>query len=306
MIAIERTSVPSAVGALHGLLHVPDIEGPLPGLVLVDGSGDGAADDWGGWPERLAACGAVVLTHDKPGCGGSPGDWLSQTLTDRAHESLAALDVVRAHPRVSGRGSGLFGVSQGGWVSLLAAAHQPESVDFVVSMSGPGVSPAAQDRVRIERALQAAAIAPEHIEEALVWLDERTALFAAGEQAGAVLARQQEHAERPWYPVVTRHFDSEPMLAFLAGLLAFEPAEVLPGVQCPVLALFGADDSLVPVPESVRAFATFLPERPDHGIAAFPGANHGLFVADPIDGVDRTSQLAPGFLDMVAAFLGSR
>jgi hypothetical protein len=39
------------------------------------------------------------------------------------------------------------------------------------------------------------------------------------------------------------------------------------------------------------------------GLAVFPGADHGLFVADPEPGVDRTSQLAPGFLPMLGGFL---
>ena len=80
----EWTSVPTASGDLRALTWIPDAPGPLPGVVLVDGSGDGACDDWGGWPERFAACGAVVLSHDKPGSGGSPGNWLEQTFEDRA------------------------------------------------------------------------------------------------------------------------------------------------------------------------------------------------------------------------------
>ena len=38
-------------------------------------------------------------------------------------------------------------------------------------------------------------------------------------------------------------------------------------------------------------------------IIVFPGADHGLFTADPDPSVARTEQLAPGFLSMVAAFL---
>ena len=41
------------------------------------------------------------------------------------------------------------------------------------------------------------------------------------------------------------------------------------------------------------------------GLAVFPGADHGLFVADPEPGVDRTSQLAAGFLPMLGSFLRS-
>ena len=150
----EWTSVPTAVGDLRALTWVPDAPGPLPGIVIVDGSGDGACDDWGEWPERFTGCGAVVLAHDKPGCGGSPGNWLEQTFEDRAQESLAALAVLRAHPACSGQPVGLLGFSQGGWVALLAAADG--DVDFVISISGPGVTPGGAgprpDRARAARA----------------------------------------------------------------------------------------------------------------------------------------------------------
>ena len=96
----EWTSVPTAAGDLRALTWIPEAAGPLPGIVLVDGSGDGACDDWGEWPERFVGCGAVVLAHDKPGCGGSPGNWLEQTFDDRARESLAALAVLRGASRV--------------------------------------------------------------------------------------------------------------------------------------------------------------------------------------------------------------
>lgn len=103
-------------------------------------------------------------------------------------------------------------------------------------------------------------------------------------------------------------FDRPETLRFLARILAFDPTPILADTRCPVLALFGAADTLVPVAESVGSFAAHLPRLAGDpsGIAVFPGANHGLFVADPIDGVDRTSQLAPGFLAMLAGFIARR
>jgi len=299
------TGVPTAVGDLRALIHVPDRPGPLPGVVLVDGSGDGAADDWGEWPDRLMGQGAVVLTHDKPGCGGSPGHWTDQSLTDRASETLAAVEVLRADPSVSGQPVGLFGGSQGGWVSLLAAALRPEAVDFVISLSGPGVSPAVQERARIEADLRAEGTAPAALAEALAWLDERTRRLIAGEPVEVVLADQERLADRSWYPTSTRYFDDPVTLAFLARILPFDPATILPDLRCPVLALFGAADTVVPVRQSVVAFAAGLPDLPGdpHGIAVFPGADHGLFTADPDPDTPRTDQLAAGFLPMVGGFL---
>jgi uncharacterized protein len=299
----EWTSVPTAMGDLRALTWIPDAPTPLPGIVLVDGSGDGACDDWGGWPERFAACGAVVLSHDKPGSGGSPGNWLEQTFEDRARESLAALAVLRAHPACAGQPVGLLGFSQGGWVALLAAAAG--GVDFLISLSGPGVSPAAQDRDRIERELRARGTDPGAIAEAMAWIDERTKRLLGGEPVEDVLADQERLADRSWYAGTTEYFDNLPALSFLGRLLDFDPMPVLRRVPCPVLALFGAADTLVPVAASVEAFAANLPALPGepHGLAVFPGADHGLFTADPDPAVPRTEQLAPGFLPMVAGFL---
>jgi pimeloyl-ACP methyl ester carboxylesterase len=304
----ERTTIAAAQGPLRAGIWAPESPGPLPGLVLVDGAGEGTFDDWGGWPERIADCGAVVLTHDKPGCGGSPGHWTGQTLVDRARESLAALAVLRDHPSVHGQPVGMFGVSQGGWVVLLAATIGQPRVDYLVTLSGPGVSPAAQERARIERELRASGIPSSDVAEALAWLDERTRRLIAGEPARTVLEDQIRLSDRPWYAITTRYFDNEDMLAFLAGVLGFEPAVVLPQVSCPVLALFGAADDLVPVPQSVAAYAQHLPPLPGdpHGIAVFPGADHGLFTAPPDPAVPRTSQLAPGLLPMLTGFLDSR
>jgi uncharacterized protein len=299
------TVVPTTAGELRALIQVPDdAAGPLPGVVLVDGSGDGACDDWGEWPQRFLDCGAVVLTHDKPGSGESPGDWTQQSFEDRAHESLAALHVLRGHPAVAGRRVGLLGFSQGGWVAPLAAAVDPAAIDFVVTVSGPGVGPARQERYRIERALRDAGTADEDVEDALRWIDERTRRLCAGEPVGAVLADQERLPRRACYAIATEHFDQRAPLAFLARNLDFDPVPVLRRVQCPVLALFGADDTVVPVAESVAAIAAHLrPRGGCPGIGVFPGGDHGLFTADPEPGVPRTEQLAPGFLPMLAGFL---
>jgi pimeloyl-ACP methyl ester carboxylesterase len=288
--SVSRTEE-TAVGPLRALTWSPGRPGP--GIVLVDGSGPGTCEDWGGWAERIAELGVVVLAHDRPGCGGSPGDFLTQTLPERAAESRAALDVLRRHPDVTGP-AGHLGVSQGGWVGMLAA----DTADFLVSVSGPGVGPRAQDRHRITVDLRTAGLP---VEAALAWVDERSDRLAAGEDPVAVHADQRRHAAEPWYAVATADFDSPAMLAYLARLIGFEPAAVLPGVRCPALVLFGAADPLVDVPESVAAWVAHAPALA--GLAVFPAAGHGLTVPGP--GARPAERFAPGFLPMLAGFLSS-
>ena len=290
--AVEtETVVSTAVGDLGAIVRVPGVATPLPGVVLVDGSGDGDRHDWGGWPQWLGDAGSVVLRHDKPGCGGAPRPSAGQTRGGRAQGNPSP-----------GRGPG----ARGGWLALLAAAMDPGSVDFVICHSGPGTTPAQQERERQESWLRAGGHDEQAVAEALAWVDTRADLLRRGVAPAEVLARQAQFADRAWADVVLPVYDSPENLRFVSGLLDFDPTAVMPQVSCPVLALFGAADSVIPVPVSVAAFATHLPPHPGHGVAVFPGADHGLFVADPDPQVPRRDQLAPAYLPTLMAFLADR
>jgi Glyoxalase/Bleomycin resistance protein/Dioxygenase superfamily len=76
----------------------------------------------------------------------------------------------------------------------------------------------------------------------------------------------------------TEYFDNRVALGFLARNLVFDPVPVLQRVTCPVPALFGSDDTLVAVPESVVAFTTHLqplPESPPGFLAMVAGVLEG-------------------------------
>lgn len=290
-------SVATAAGELRAIVHDPGTPGPLPGVVLVDGAGDSTADGWGEQPATFGGCGAVVLTHDKPGCGGSPGDWRDQTLADRARDSLAALETLRRQPGVDPGRVGLLGISQGGWVAYLAASQAPQAVRQVVAISGPGVSVADQERYRI-------ACAVNGDEEALAWVDERARRLLAGEDPASVAARQRAFAGRSWYELACGPYTPE-MLPFFARIGGFDPAAVLPGVRCPVFAAFGGADTSVPVPRSVAVLSELLPGDPRHAIAVFPGADHGLMPVTSDETTPYAARLAPGFLAMLTHWLAT-
>lgn len=304
----ERTHVDVEHGGLTlaGWLERPPGQGPHPGLVLVAGSGDMSRDDWGGWPTWAGWAGAATLRYDKPGCGGSPGDWRQQSFADRADEAVAALRTLAAQPGIDPDRVGLLGGSQGGWVSLLAGSKHDE-VKFVVSISGPGVSPYEQEAFRIENALRSRGLSEDEVAAGVAYYHEHRGWVRDGVPSAEVLARQQAHTDAAWYEDVCGLLDSEEMISFIGASLDDDPVQWVAGLRCPLLAMFGEADDLVPVARSVEIFERTLAEagHVDHRVAVFPGANHGLFIAEPDDDVPRHKQLAPGSLDALADWLES-
>ncbi|MET7400670.1 alpha/beta hydrolase [Dactylosporangium sp. NPDC005572] len=256
------------VGDLKGVVMLP--AGPArAGLVLSDGSGPATRDAWQVVPAWLAERGVATLRHDKP------DTWRAQSFADRAAEALTALAVLRREAAVER--AGLIGYSQGGWVALAAAVTAPDRVGFVVTVSGPAVTPAEQERVRMERAMRAAGLSPEVIEAGLRWADERAARLLAGEAPEAVLRAQAAQRAEPWHPhVADGPYATAEDLGFVARNAAFDPADLLPFLPCPILAIFGGADELVPVERSVAVLGERLSgrHRGRNGLIVVPGAGH--------------------------------
>ena len=113
------------------------------GVLMHPGSGPSDRDNDVLFPpirEHLLRAGIAVCSFDKRGVGGSAGSWLEAGLYEQADDLLAALAVFESEsPR--DLPLGLFGHSQGGWV-VVEAASRGVPVAFVITNSGPGVSPA--------------------------------------------------------------------------------------------------------------------------------------------------------------------
>ncbi|MEV2242200.1 alpha/beta fold hydrolase [Micromonospora sp. NPDC049891] len=280
---------------LVGDLVRPPTPGPYPAVVFVEGSGPGGRD-LGEWPTRLAAAGFASLAYDKPGSGASTGDWTRQRLTDRAEETLAAVRALRQHPDVRADAVALIGHSQGGWVAPLAASRS-DTVAAVVCVSGPGVGVLAQEEYRLRHQLPAEGFTEADVEQALTLLHEQIRRVRSGDDPVRVHAAQAPWHTAPWYTTLAG--TTPPSIAFLAGIADHDPTTALRSLTCPLLAIYGAEDLLVPVRESARVVATILREagHDDHEIVVFPGADHNLRVG---------TARAPGFDELVVTWLHRR
>jgi hypothetical protein len=288
---------------LAGWLAIPVRDKALAGVVLVGGSGPSDRDNGTYFPpirEHLVDAGMAVLSYDKRGVGSSSGDWLDSTLDDLAADATAALGFLCAQPGVLAGTAGLLGHSEGGWVALRAAAGR-DDVPWVITSGCPGMTPAAQERHALARALRRAG---EQDPDRMLALYDR--LAEAGRRDGdfAEAARIVSSA-RPSQAFLDYWSGMDQRLwEFLKRTLDHDPVQDALRLRCPHLAVFGGADELVSVADSTRLFsaAACHPGRCHRAaltVEVFPGASHRIQVGAGAD-------LAPGYLAILAQWINAK
>ncbi|MEU3747724.1 MULTISPECIES: alpha/beta hydrolase family protein [Streptomyces] len=152
----QRVSIRHGGHTLNGVLATPRDGLKRHGLVVYvhgDGPVDATHDDgykpmW----EANAKAGYASLSWDKPGVAGAPGNWLDQSMDDRADEAAAAIAWARARADIDSDRIGLWGASQAGWVLPKIAAKT--SVSFVIAVS-PAINWLRQGRYNLLAELRA-------------------------------------------------------------------------------------------------------------------------------------------------------
>ncbi len=134
---VQRMTIREGGHELRAVLTTPEggaRRHPLVVMVHGDGPTDATHED-GYQPiwEAFARAGYASLSWDKPGVAGAPGNWLHQSMDDRADEVAAAIAWARSRPDIDGERIGLWGASQAGWVMPKVAKRT--GVAFVIAVA---------------------------------------------------------------------------------------------------------------------------------------------------------------------------
>jgi pimeloyl-ACP methyl ester carboxylesterase len=283
--------------SLAGTLHLPASDSPHPAVVMLQGSGAADRDCAGYFPpirDAFLRRGIGVYSFDKPGIGGSSGDWRRFALFERADQAEAALAVLKQHPAIDARRIGVWGQSQGGWIVQIVASRATD-LAFAISNSGPGISPREQDLYGVEHTMRAEGKSADHIERAVAFVNAlHHAAIRGDDYATVSRALLQPALNQPWsgYHTLEDAEDWGMMCRFMAE--GYEPAEALAHIHCPFLAIFGELDPLLPAQRSAAICGQALREaaNPDSTIVIFPRGNHRIMLAN--------GDFVPGYLDLLA------
>jgi dipeptidyl aminopeptidase/acylaminoacyl peptidase len=264
----ERITIPVAGGTLDAVLARPAGVTDDVGVVLFvhgDGPVDATSDGFYRpiW-EALGRAGYASLSWSKPGVGGSTGDWLDQSLGDRADEVSAVLDWLRDRPGVDPSRTGLWGASQGGWVVPAVAATR-DDIAFTILVS-PAVDWLRQGRFHLLAGLDDTGASTADREAALAVSDDTRRLLDEGasyERYRSETVDPEPMDEDRWGFVLRNHTaDATSDLAAMGAS------------RVPTLLLLGEEDRNVDVDETERAYRAAL--GGDLTVRRFAGARHTL------------------------------
>lgn len=285
---IEDVRVKSGEVELVGSLYLPEGAGPFPAVVLIHGAEPGKRRGYARMAEALNARGIAALASDKRGVGDSGGEYVeAPDLTIPAQDMLAWVDLLFDRPEIQRNRIGVLGWSQGGWIGPLAAS-QSEDIAFIVSISGPGVSPLEQNIYDKTNQMRATGITEE---QALVFSKTIRLVWTYivnGQDQEAAWEAWNAVKDEPWFkngyngpPMMDRdRLLKSPRMAQYVPHSEYEPEPVLARVRVPMLAVFGEADPIVPVGPSIEAMKRAFEKSGNNNltIKIYPDADHGIRV----------------------------
>ncbi len=222
------------------------------------------------WRESVADASArcTAVAFDRPAFGLTErpldGEWEGPnpySPTTQADHAIALMDALGIERAV------LVGHSAGGAIAVIAAARHPERVRGLV-LEAPAVL-SSGGTPRLVRPLlatpQARRVGPLVLRRTLGGTRGEELVRAAWADPDAVSAETIEGYRRP---LQVRDWDRA-LWELVIAPRPDDPAELLSGVECPVLVIAGTEDRAVPFEDSAR-----VAELLDARLATFEGVGH--------------------------------
>ena len=306
---------------LAGTLTLPMGTGPFPAAILISGSGASDRNEsfMGHKPflvlsDHLTRNGIAVLRYDDRGFAGSTGNYSLATSADFATDANAIFKYLAGRRDIDKGAIGFIGHSEGGLIAPIALHHNKDAA-FMVMLAGPGTDTiqlslsqarltalargtdeaelnkmlkASRDIMETVAATQDSTLLIEKLDEILT-SEILVSLGATAEQRDMI----KQQFTSPWY----RFF------------VTYDPADYLPQLKLPVLAIGGSLDWQVPSDENLAGIKKLLTNNNDTTVRQLEGLNH-MFQNAKTGAMgeyrDIEETFAPHALDMISSWINAR
>jgi pimeloyl-ACP methyl ester carboxylesterase len=280
--AEERTFQAGGV-TLSGTLYTPRDGRTLAAVVAFHGAQFPLRDTplYRHLPRMLAPLGIAVFVFDRRGSRRSDGDLNDSDYAMLADDGIAAQRMLAADPRIDSTRIGFWGLSQGGWIALLAAQRDPDAA-FAISVSAPITQSEPQMLFAIGNSPRIKGYPQAEIDMA-VRTRATIAAYYRGESDRAAAQEALDAAlPRPWFNLTyLPRALTDPTTSRWPREMANDPLATLEAVRIPVLLLFGARDPWIPVQTSVDRLKTLESRRRIIEWAVIAEADHTMSVSAP-------------------------
>jgi len=304
---------------LGGTLTVPAGPGPFPAVVLVSDTGPQDRDVtvqeyrmFGILADHLTRRGIAVLRYDDRGVDKSNGTYASATTADLVADAQAGLAFLRSRPLIDVQHIGFIGHGEGANIALLAAAQQPQTTAFVVSLAGyglPGRDVLMRQQGEIMRLIGAD---PAQVKAALALNEHMIDIIRQtpndGQARGKVAALIRQNNSNI-DPTMARARAAHLTSPWSRYYLDFDPKNKLPEVKCPVLLLNGTADLQVAASTNLGLLQKGLKGNHDVTAQKLAGVNHFFQPEEkewPLVNGQQQPNFSPKALENIRAWIAKR
>ncbi len=248
--------------------------------------------------EKLVASGLTVVFWDKMGCGNSDGKFdAQQPVENSAQEAIAAIQEIKRLKISGSEQIGFWGVSRAGWIVPLINEQFP--IDFWISVSGTddkenfgyllksNLIIAGKEEKEADKLYQAWMLGHKIFSLQGSYEDYQNATQALRQDSTCQRlfgytpnSKDNEEEDRKEYLRNQKQFTSKGHFDEKSGLWAYidDFDKTLLKIDCPVLALFGANDSQIDWRKTKKLYEETIGTNPNSELTAkvFENCNHML------------------------------
>lgn len=313
-VMVEEVRFKSGDAELAGTLYLPAGRKPVAAVVVTHSASSPlrAASLYDHLKVILPALGIAVFTYDRRGSGQSGSKDAGGNFAVLADDAIAAVKHLKTDPRIDPRRIGTWGLSQGGWISPLAASRSPD-IAFVIAVSAPVVTADVQMIFSSTNHLKANGYSQADIDQMVA------ARKAVDNYMRGTVSRTDAQAKldsiktKPWfkYLYMGETFRDREVSGWRKEI-ENDPLKNLEAVTVPTLVLYGADDAVVPVADSAQRLKGAAARMPKMQVHVIAGADHAMEMSadlktslDPKhDGTERPD--SPEYFALLSSWLAAQ